>query len=154
MKKLPAVFLFLAGTPALAINIEVDYRYDSNNFFSAAGNPDWVAARAALEAAAARWSAIIDQSLGAVNLANDDLDARIGFQHPGTGGLHFHQQRELVIGVVADNAPGIYYIPIAQLAAVAAMAKEAGSADQPISHPPNPPQQVEGEEIPAVANGA
>jgi len=78
-----------ALSSASAIEIEVDYRYDSNDFFSASGNPQGATgaaqARAALQAAADRWSAIIDQSLGAVSLADDSSDVRIGFSHPGTG---------------------------------------------------------------------
>ena len=75
--------------PVSALTIEIDYRYDSNDFFSAAGNPGGAAgatqARAALQAAADRWGAIINQSLGAVSLSDDSRDVRIGFTHPGTG---------------------------------------------------------------------
>ena len=72
-----------------ALTIQVDYRYDTNNFFSAAGNPNGATgaaqARAALQAAADRWGAIIEQSLGAVSVSDDGDDVRIGFNHPGTG---------------------------------------------------------------------
>ncbi len=77
---------------ASGITIQVDYRYDSNGFFDASGNPrgaDGAAkARAAIAAAAARWSAIIDQSLLKVETTDDELDVRIGFTHPGTGNYH------------------------------------------------------------------
>lgn len=77
----------VASSPALTV--QIDYRYDSNSFFSAAGNPAGATgatqAKAALAAAAARWSAIIDQSLGAVSLTDNSDDVRIGFTHPGTG---------------------------------------------------------------------
>lgn len=72
-----------------ALTIQVDYSYDSNGFFSASGNPQGAAgarqAKAALEAAAARWSAIIDQALTPVRLSDDNDDPRIKFEHPGTG---------------------------------------------------------------------
>lgn len=67
-----------------AINITVDYRYDSNSFFDP-GTTSGQQARAALQAAASRFSDIITTSLGAVDLNDDNLDARIGFIHPGTG---------------------------------------------------------------------
>jgi hypothetical protein len=62
-----------------AINITVDYRYDSNNFFNTQQKRD------ALEAAAARYSTIITTSLSAATLADNSIDPRIGFTHPGTG---------------------------------------------------------------------
>src|SRR4051812_22457220 len=65
----------------LAINITVDYRYDTNHFFDTAQK------KAPLEAAAARYSAIITTSLSAVTLADNSTDPRIGFNHPGTGAL-------------------------------------------------------------------
>ena len=72
-----------------ALTIRVDYTYDTNGFFSAAGNPQGESgarlARAALEAAAARWSAIIDQPLAAVQVSDDFNDPRIRITHPGTG---------------------------------------------------------------------
>ena len=67
-----------------AINITVDYRYDSNYFFDPA-TTSGQQARAALQAAASRFSEIITTSLGAVDLNDDNLDARIGFTHPGNG---------------------------------------------------------------------
>ena len=70
------VLCFPGLTPA--INIVVDYRYDSQNFFDAP-------AKIALEAVAARYSAIITTSLNAVTLSDNGTDARIGFTHPGTG---------------------------------------------------------------------
>ena len=77
----------LASAPALTI--QIDYRYDTNNFFSAAGNPGGATgaaqARAALRAAADRFGAIINQPLGAVSVSDDADDVRIGFNHPGTG---------------------------------------------------------------------
>jgi hypothetical protein len=64
---------------AAAINITVDYRYDTNNFFNTQQK------RNALEAAAARYSAIITTPLLAATLADNSTDPRIGFTHPGTG---------------------------------------------------------------------
>ncbi|MFT4546804.1 MAG: hypothetical protein ACI8XO_000489 [Verrucomicrobiales bacterium] len=75
-----------------ALTIEVDYRYDQNGFFSAGGNPQGAvgasAARAAIEAAAARWGAIIDQPLLAAQFNDAGNDPRIRFIHPGTGQPH------------------------------------------------------------------
>lgn len=83
------VLLGIVSMSASALEIEIDYRYDTNGFFSASGNPNGAAgaatARAALQSAADRWSAIIDQELGAVSVADDSDDVRIGFTHPGTG---------------------------------------------------------------------
>jgi hypothetical protein len=81
-------FTLLASTlgTASAVNIAIDYRYDTNNFFTLGGpNPDAASARAALESAAARWSRVLDA--GNLNAAtiNDTNDGRIGFSHPGTG---------------------------------------------------------------------
>lgn len=73
---------------AVGITIEVDYSYDTNHFFSEAGNPQAAEARATVEAAAARWGRIIDQSLLEVTLADDNDDPRIGFDHPGTGAYY------------------------------------------------------------------
>ncbi len=70
---------------ATAIDITVDYRYDSNDFFDPA-TTDGQQARAALEAAAARFSSIITTSLLPANFNDDFTDARIGFTHPGDGG--------------------------------------------------------------------
>jgi hypothetical protein len=64
---------------ALAIHIVVDYRYDTNNFFNTQQKRD------ALEAAAKRYSDIITTQLSAVTLADNSVDPRIGFMHPGTG---------------------------------------------------------------------
>ncbi|MFT5108050.1 MAG: hypothetical protein ACI9UA_003693, partial [Pseudoalteromonas tetraodonis] len=74
---------------ASSLTIQVDYSYDSNDFFSASGNPQGETgaeqAKAALEAAAARWSAIIDESLGEVTLTDDNDDPRISLSHPANG---------------------------------------------------------------------
>jgi hypothetical protein len=69
----------LPGTRA--INILVDYRYDTNNpkFFDTAQK------KAALDAAAARWSAVLTSSLSAATMTDDTRDPRIGFTHPSTG---------------------------------------------------------------------
>ncbi len=74
----------LVGAPAGAIVITVDYRYDTNGFFDL-GTSEGVMARAALEAAAGRFSAIITTPLSAVSLTDNSRDDRIGFTHPGTG---------------------------------------------------------------------
>ncbi|MDB4792792.1 hypothetical protein OAG91_01050, partial [bacterium] len=56
---------FSSCFPINGIVIEVDYRYDSKGFFK---NP---AAKAAIEAAAARWGRIIDQTLLPVNMQDE-----------------------------------------------------------------------------------
>lgn len=76
-----ALVLQLVGgaKPVAALNIVVDYRYDTSNFFNTQQKRD------SLEAAAARYSAIITTSLSAATLADNSTDPRIGFTHPGTG---------------------------------------------------------------------
>jgi hypothetical protein len=92
MRRLFLLATLVAGyaeCTALALKIQVDYTYDDNKFFSAEGNPQGAVgaeqARAALEAAAARWSAIIDQPLGAVTVEDDNDDPRISVSHPASG---------------------------------------------------------------------
>ena len=73
---------------AKAIEIEVNYDFDTNNFFDPE-TANGAAARAALEAAAARYSDIITTSLSPVVAGNPvpstDPDWRLGFTHPSTG---------------------------------------------------------------------
>src|SRR5262245_17319665 len=75
-----ALEIALLQQPAAAIDILIKYDYDSTNFFL-----NDTQKRAAVEAAARRYSDIITTSLSAVTLANDSLDQRIAFTHPGTG---------------------------------------------------------------------
>ena len=63
------------------LTIRVDYRFDESGFFD---NP---AARAALEAAADRWSRVISQSLLPVSLQDGNEDRRLQLVHPATGGV-------------------------------------------------------------------
>ena len=60
-----------------AIEIVVDYTYDSGNFF------DQQFKRDTIEAAAARFSRIITSEL--LEVQPNELSWRIGFTHPGTG---------------------------------------------------------------------
>ena len=62
-----------------AINIVIDYRYDSNNFFNTQQKRD------AMQAVADRFSEIITTSLTEAQLLDNANDWRIGFSHPGTG---------------------------------------------------------------------
>lgn len=71
------VLLPASHTPA--INIVVDYRYDTNGFFDSQLKKD------VLQAVADRYSRIITTSLLDVTLTDGQLDPRIGFTHPGTG---------------------------------------------------------------------
>jgi hypothetical protein len=73
--------VLIAGS-ALAINITVDYRYDTNGFFDPVL---FQHRRDALTAAADRFSGVITETLTAASLQNNSTDPRIGFTHPGTG---------------------------------------------------------------------
>ena len=75
------LLFFCLRTPALGLTIQIDYRYDVTGFFD---HPD---ARAAIEAAARRWSRIINQPLAAVDVGDDEDDRRFVLRHPGTGEL-------------------------------------------------------------------
>ena len=72
--------IILAWLPLEGIEIKVDYRYDSQGFFD---NP---AAKLVIEAAAARWSRIVNQNLLPVDMKDEELvDGRFEIIHPGTG---------------------------------------------------------------------
>ena len=71
--------VFGAVRQTWAINIVVDYQYDTNNFFDTQPKKD------AMQAAADRFSAMIITSLSASSLADNSTDPRIGFTHPGNG---------------------------------------------------------------------
>ena len=77
------LFQPLKTVTAQDFTVVVDYTYDTNNFF------DTQAKRDAMQAAADRYSEIIDSKLDAVGPAGTasgtDPDWRIGFFHPGTG---------------------------------------------------------------------
>ena len=86
-------FLFSLSLPLNALTIQIDYSLDSNGFFNASGNPRGETganqARAALEAAAARWSIIINQTLPEVFAPDHPTtDVRLSFPDPSnfTGG--------------------------------------------------------------------
>ena len=69
--------------PAYALVIDVDYTYDTNNFF------DTQQKRNAMQAAADRFSRVISSSLTAVGPGGTGSGTgpgwRVGFSHPGTG---------------------------------------------------------------------
>jgi hypothetical protein len=85
--------------PAGAINIVLNYTYDTSNFFGA-GNPSGAAAgmqaRAALEAAASFYSGILNDTFSAIqtppNFVSQQFNGvafwewSLDFTHPGTGG--------------------------------------------------------------------
>lgn len=80
MLKLLAVLSLLL--PAHALIVKVDYRFDTKGFFDRPGAKD------ALEAAAARWSRIIDQTLLPVEIKDEPRsDIRFSLFHPATGKL-------------------------------------------------------------------
>ena len=76
---------FLICLPSDAVEITVDYRFDSAGFFDAP------AARVVMEAAAARWSRVVNQNLAAVNMIDGAFgggtssDGRFQIIHPETG---------------------------------------------------------------------
>lgn len=85
----PLLLTPLAAASLSAITIEIDYSYDTSNFFST-----YTAAQAALEAAASDIGLVINSSLGAVN--NDvfrgtngstfyEFDWSLSFTNPSTG---------------------------------------------------------------------
>lgn len=77
-----ACLLFLLSLPsASGLTIQVDYRYDTTGFFD---NP---VARATMEAVAARWGRIINQSLTEVNSVDDEFDRRFALRNPSTGAV-------------------------------------------------------------------
>ncbi len=97
---LAAGLLFTATVrPSLAVNITLDYTYDTSNFFGA-GNPSGATAgaqaKATLEAVASYYSTILDDSFSAIqtppNFASSQFDGvafwdwSLNFSHPGTGG--------------------------------------------------------------------
>src|SRR5262245_8484880 len=63
--------ILIAATPAVAINLYVDYTYDTSQFFGA-GNPQGAAAgtkaKAAMEAAASYFSSILTDSFTAIQV--------------------------------------------------------------------------------------
>jgi hypothetical protein len=86
----------LACFPLKGIVIKVDYRYDIEGFFE---NP---AAKAVIEAAAARWSRIIDQTLLPVNMQDETfVDGRFQIIHPGTG-------EDYVLSAAASHSSDFY----------------------------------------------
>ena len=97
---LAAGLLFTATVhPAQAVNVKLDYTYDTSNFFGA-GNPSGAAAgdqaKAALEAVASFYSTILTDSFSSIqtppNFASSNFDGvafwnwSMNFSHPGTGG--------------------------------------------------------------------
>lgn len=98
MKTLVAIAALLAALPAAAVDLVIDYSYDTQNFFGA-GNPDGAAAglqaRARLEEAADFFSAILDDSLDPISTPDPysssvfngvvSWEWRSLFTHPGTG---------------------------------------------------------------------
>jgi len=85
--------------PAHAVNLTLDYTYDTSNFFGA-GNPSGPAAgaeaKAALEAAAGYFSTILTDTFSSIqtppNFSSSQFDGvafwewSLNFSHPGTGG--------------------------------------------------------------------
>ncbi len=76
---IPFLHLFADCDPAQALNITVDYKYDTGSFFNTQQKKD------VLQAAANRFGAIITTQLSAVAIQDDAVDARIGFTNPTSG---------------------------------------------------------------------
>ena len=75
---MPIVFLTCLASEA--VEITVDYRFDSAGFF------DDPQARLVMEAAAARWSRIVNQTLLPVDISDGPIiDERFEIIHPETG---------------------------------------------------------------------
>jgi hypothetical protein len=90
------LLLALTCLPLKGIVIKVDYRYDTQDFFE---NP---AAKAVVEAAAARWGRIVNQALLPVNMQDETfVDGRFQIIHPGTGESH-------VVSAAASRASDFY----------------------------------------------
>lgn len=83
LKSTGALLLCLPALSAGAIDIVVDYTYDTNNFFSSQQSRD------AMQAVADRFSAVITSDLDAVGPGGTGTGTsagwRVGFTHPGTG---------------------------------------------------------------------
>ncbi len=81
--RLVTVVVLLCALRVHAINIRVDYTYDTNNFF------DTPQKQAAMEAVADRYERIIQTNLVGVSPAGTGTGTpphwRVGFTHPGTG---------------------------------------------------------------------
>lgn len=77
-----------AGAAARAVTIQMDYRYDVNGFFDSA-TPAGATARASLEAAAAFFSGIINDSLNAITAPGGSNIWRQVIMHPGTGQTNY-----------------------------------------------------------------
>ncbi len=91
------VIFMIALVPLKGIEIKVDYRYDSQGFFD---NP---AAKVVIEAAAARWSRIVNQTLLPVDMKDEELfDGRFEIIHPGTGKKH-------VLSAAASKESDFYF---------------------------------------------
>ena len=86
--RLLPILLGIAVSPlsSQAINIQIDYQFDDNNFFDLS-TADGIAARASLQAAADRFSAIITSNLDAhvPSMESPPPTWRVGFTHPATG---------------------------------------------------------------------
>lgn len=99
-----SLILALLCLPLQGLVIKVDYRFDSEGFFD---NPS---ARAVIEAAAARWSRVVNQELLPVNLQDEVFsDARFELNHPGTG--------EDRVFSVAASRDSDFYVQVGQRAA-------------------------------------
>jgi hypothetical protein len=95
-----ATALMIAAPAARAVNVVLDYTYDTSNFFGA-GNPSGAVAgtqaKAALEAVASFYSGILNDTFSSIqtppNFASSVFsgvaffDWSLDFNHPNTGGL-------------------------------------------------------------------
>ncbi len=100
----PVLVIAILCMPLQGIIIKVDYRFDREGFFD---NPS---ARAVVEAAAARWSRVVDQTLLPVNMQDEALGSgRFQVIHPATG--------ETYILSAAKSSASDFYVQAGQPAA-------------------------------------
>ncbi len=112
MKKLLSLLVFagLSVQSAGAIDIVVDYTYDSNNFFDTQAKKD------AMQAVADRFSRIITSSLAAVapggTGSGTSAGWRIGFTHPGNGNsFQVSTAANSAVDPLSANPADIYGFP-------------------------------------------
>jgi len=97
----PFLVIAILSLPLHGFVIKVDYRFDQKGFFN---NPS---ARAVVEAAAARWSRVVNQTLLPINMQDEDfVDGRFEVIHPATG--------EIYVLSAAECSSSDFYVQVGQ----------------------------------------